>query len=417
VPRRRNEAARARRLRRSRERKLPRPTLEVAEIFRRYGAAYRQKHKLPLHVLKIMRAIEICRTAALGGHVEECDYCGEQRLHYNSCRNRHCPKCGSLARARWLTQRKEELLPVEYFHVVFTIPAELNALVWQNRELLYGRMFQVSMEVLNTIARDPKHLGAEIGYFGILHTWGQNLEYHPHLHYVIAGGGLSPDADRWVSCRPGFFLPVRVLSALFRNRFVATLEKLYASGQMQFFGAQEALGEHEAFHRFLGSLRQMDWVVYAKPPFGGPAQVLEYLGRYTHRVAISNERLVSVGEDGAVTFRWKDYRHRQRPKQMTVSAEEFIRRFLLHAIPPGLQRIRFGGFLANCHRRAKLARIRELLSCPVRELLPLPKDTAQLLEALTGQCAHLCPCCGIGQMVVRETLAPIRWQPTTPDSS
>jgi predicted RNA-binding Zn-ribbon protein involved in translation (DUF1610 family) len=395
---------------------MARATLEVAHIFRQYGEAYRRTHPLPLPALRVMRAIEICRTAALGGHVDECGRCGQQLISYNSCRNRHCPKCGSLARARWIEQRQRELLPVEYFHVVFTIPAELNALVFHNQRLLYDLLFRVSMDVLSTIGRDRRHLGAETGFFGILHTWGQNLLFHPHIHYVVPGGGLGPDHDRWIACRPGFFLPVRVLSASFRELLLDAIETLFADGQLQFFGEQEPLHAPEAFRAYLAPLRDKDWVVYAKAPFGGPQQVLDYLGRYTHRVAISNERLLSLTH-GQVTFQWKDYRHPQRPRVMTVSAEEFIRRFLLHTLPDGFQRIRFGGFLANCHRRAKLACIRPLLATPVTDLLPLPKDTAELLASLTGAPAHLCPCCGLGQLIRVEVLAPVRWRPPGVDSS
>jgi predicted RNA-binding Zn-ribbon protein involved in translation (DUF1610 family) len=395
---------------------MARATLEVAHIFRHYGEAYRQTHRLPLACLRVMRAIEICRTAALGGHVDQCGHCDQQLVSYNSCRNRHCPKCGSLARARWLDQRLRELLPVEYFHVVFTIPAELNALVFHNQRLLYDLLFRVSMDVLSTIGRDRRHLGAETGFFGILHTWGQNLLFHPHIHYVVPGGGLSPDHDRWIACRPGFFLPVRVLSDLFRRRFLDALEKLFDNGQLEFFGAQGPWREPAAFHRFLTPLRDKDWVVYAKPPFGGPQQVLEYLGRYTHRVAISNDRLSSL-QNGRVTFQWRDYRHPQRPRVLTIPAEEFIRRFLLHTLPDGFQRIRFGGFLANCHRSAKLACIRPLLVARPSDLLPLPKDTAELLAWLTGAPAHVCPFCGIGQLVRVENLAPIRWRPPALDSS
>ena len=395
---------------------MARATLEVAHIFRQHGDAYRQTHRLPLPALRVMRAIEICRTAALGGHVDQCGDCGQQLISYNSCRNRHCPKCGSLARARWLDQRLQELLPVEYFHVVFTIPAELNALVFHNQRLLYDLLFRVSMDVLSTIGRDTRHLGADTGFFGILHTWGQNLLFHPHIHYVVPGGGLSPDHDRWIACRPGFFLPVHVLSARFRNCFLDTLEKLFQRGQLQFFGEQESLREPGAFRAYLAPLRHKDWVVYAKPPFGGPQQVLQYLGRYTHRVALSNERLLSLA-NGQVTFQWKDYRHPQRPRAMTVSAEEFIRRFLLHTLPDGFQRIRFGGLLANCHRRAKLAYIRPLLAAPAIDFLPLPKDTAELLAWLTGAPVHVCPLCGIGQLVRVEVLPPIRWRPPSLDSS
>ncbi len=391
---------------------MPRPALELADIFRQHGEAYRQSHRLPRHQLRLMRAIEICRTATLGGHVEECDQCGRTRHSYNSCRNRHCPKCGSLARARWLHQRQDELLPVPYFHVVFTLPEAIAELALQNKKLLYDLLFRISSETLLTIARDPKHLGAEIGFFGILHTWGQNLLHHPHIHYVIPGGGIGPDHDRWEPCLPGFFLPVRVLSAYFRRRFLEALDKLYGQGELQLAGTLVHLRDPEVFARHLAPCRTTDWVVYAKPPFGGPRQVLEYLGRYTHRVAISNHRLVSL-QDGQVAFRWKDYRHEQRPRVMTLDAGEFIRRFLLHALPDGFQRIRFSGFLANRHRRSKLALIHELLADPVTELLPLPKDCADLLALLTGQPKDQCPFCRLGRMHRCEVLPPIRW----PDSS
>ncbi len=396
---------------------MARATLEVADIFRQHGEAYRRSHRLPRPALRVMRAIEICRTAALGGHVDQCGHCGEHLIRYNSCRNRHCPKCGSLARARWLEQRQREVLPVSYFHVVFTIPAELNPLVFHNRRLLYDLLFRVSMDVLATIGRDRRYLGAETGYFGILHSWSQNLLFHPHIHYLVPGGGLSPDHDRWIACRrPDFFLPVGVLSARFRHRLLDALVKLFVDGQLQFFGKQEPLRKPEAFRAYLKPLRDKQWVVYAKPPFGGPEQVIDYLGRYTHRVAICNQRLLSLA-DGQVTFQWKDYRHPQRPRVMTVPAEEFIRRFLLHTLPDGFQRIRFGGFLANCHRRAKLACIRALLARPATDLLPLPQDTAEWLARLTGIPAHLCPRCGVGPLLRIEVLAPVRWQRRRLDSS
>ena len=391
---------------------MPRPALELADIFRQHGEAYRQSHRLPRHQLRLMRAIQICRTATLGGHIDECDQCGRTRHSYNSCRNRHCPKCGSLARARWLHQRQGELLPVPYFHVVFTLPEAIADLALHNQKTLYDLLFRISSETLLTIARNPKHLGAEIGFFGILHTWGQNLLHHPHVHYVIPGGGIGPDHDRWEPCRPGFFLPVRVLSAYFRRRFLEALEKLYRQGELLLTGTLAHLRDAQAFHRYLDPWRNADWVVYAKPPFGGPRQVLEYLGRYTHRVAISNHRLVSL-QDGQVTFRWKDYRHEQRPRLMTLGAAEFIRRFLLHSLPDGFQRIRFSGFLANRYRRSKLALIHELLADPVTELLPLPKDCADLLALLTGQPKDQCPFCRLGRLQRIEVLPPIRW----PDSS
>lgn len=391
---------------------MSRPVLELADIFRQHGEAYRQSHPLPRHQLRLMRAIEICRTATLGGHVDECGQCGKRRISYNSCRNRHCPKCGSLARARWLHRRRAELLPTPYFHVVFTLPHLIADLALQNKEILYDLLFRTSANTLLAIARNPQHLGAEIGFFGILHTWGQNLLHHPHIHYVIPGGGMGPDHDRWVACQPGFFLPVRVLSAHFRKHFLLALERLFRRGQLQFTGTLAHLSAPEVFAQYLAPLRNTDWVVHAKPPFGGPPQVLEYLGRYTHRVAISNHRLVSL-EHGQVSFRWKDYRHEQQARVMSLPADEFIRRFLLHALPDSFQRIRFGGFFANRNRRSKLALIRQLLADPATELLPLPKDCAELLAFLTGQPKDQCPHCHTGRLMRVETLPPLRWPDTS----
>ena len=385
---------------------MPEPALELADILRQHGPAYRQAHSLPLHQHRLMRAIETCRTPVMGGSVEWCDHCHFTHIQYRSCRNRHCPKCQGLARARWLQQRTAELLPVEYFHVVFTIPEVLHPIAFHNPEVVYDLLFRMTAETLLTIARDPRHkLGAEIGFFAVLHTWGQNLHLHPHLHCVVPGGGLSPD-DQWIACRPGFFLPVAVLSALFRRLFLDALEKAHADGQLHFFGQWESLRDFLAFTRYLAPLRDTDWVVYAKPPFGGPQQVLEYLGRYTHRVAISNQRLVGL-ENGRVSFRWKDYRHPQRPKVMTVSAEEFIRRFLLHAVPPGFQRIRYYGFLANCHRVDKLDFCRRCLAVPDSDLLPSPmacREFREFYARLTGRNLKRCPQCGIGTMIQIEIL-------------
>jgi hypothetical protein len=284
--------------------------LELADIFRQAGSAYRQKHgdSLSRGQRCVMRAIERCRTAALGGHVEQCDACGHQRIAFNSCRNRHCPKCQSLVRAQWLDDRRADLIPVEYFHVVFTLPEEIAAIAYQNKAVVYDILFQATAETLRTIAADPKHLGAEIGFIALLHTWGQNLMHHPHLHCVVPGGGLGSDGERWISCRPGFFLPVRVLSRLFRRLFLARLQRAFDAGELRFFNRLEALSSPAAFARYLARVRQAEWVVYAKPPFGGPQQVLEYLGRYTHRVAIANSRLIDFADD-KVSFRWKDYRH------------------------------------------------------------------------------------------------------------
>jgi len=382
----------------------------VACVFRKHGEAYRGAHRLAPHQLRLMRAIEQCRTASLGGHVEQCGHCGKLRRRYNSCRNRHCPKCGSLARARWLQKRQSELLPVEYFHVVFTVPSQLYPLLFHNQRRLYDLLFRASMDTLLDIARDPKHLGAEAGMFGILHTWGQNLLYHPHVHYIVPGGGLGPDHDRWIACKPGFFLPVRVLSACFRNRFLNALLDLFEKGKLQFPGQADSLADPVRFSRFIHSLRSISWVVYAKPPFGGPSQALDYLGRYSHRVAISNDRLLAMDpHSGEVTFRWKDYRHPQRPRTMRLAAFEFIRRFLLHALPDGFQRIRSGGFFANRHRKAKLDLIRRLLAVSdILSLLPLPRDPAAALLQLTGRAISTCSSCGLGPMLWLETIPPSR---------
>jgi len=395
---------------------MPRSSPELAGIFGRHGEAYRQAHPLARHQLKLMRAIEVCRTSALGGHVEKCGQCQHTRISYNSCRNRHCPKCQSLARARWLQSRKAELLPVEYFHVVFTMPEQIAAIALHNKAAVYGILFRAASETLLTIARDPKHLGAGIGFFAILHSWGQNLLHHPHLHCVVPGGGLSADGKRWIACKPGFFLPVRVLSRLFRRLFLNALRQAFDKGQLQFFGALKPLNDPAAFSRHLAPLGKHEWVVYAKPPFGGPQQVLEYLGRYTHRVAISNQRLLAI-DDGQVTFQWKDYRQPHHPKRMTLSAEEFIRRFLLHALPPGFQRIRHYGLLANCHRNASLALCRQLLAAPATELLPQPRDFKDLYEALTAHSLTRCPRCGSGVMVRTQILTAYRWPARPPDSS
>jgi len=386
---------------------MERPKLEVADVFRRYGAAYRQQHAGSLFrgQRRVMSAIELCRTAALGGHLEECDCCGHPRPAYHSCRNRHCPKCQSLARAQWLEDRQAELLPVEYFHVVFTVPEEIAALAYQNKEVVYGILFRATAETLRTLAADPQHLGAEIGFFAVLHSWGQNLLHHPHLHCVVPGGGLAPDGKRWIACRPGFFLPVNVLSCLFRRLFLDYLQAAFEQGQRHFFSSLERLRDPHAFAHYLAPLRQIDWVVHAKPPFGGPEQVLNYLGRYTHRVAISNNRLLDI-EDGKITFRWKDYRHNDRPRVMTLEADEFIRRFLLHVLPDGFQRIRHYGFLAHRYRKAKLALCRQLLGVALTAVVKRQDqpDYRDLYEKLTGRSLRECPVCHAGHMVVIASL-------------
>jgi hypothetical protein len=387
---------------------MQRPQLEVAEVFRRYGSAYRQQHagSLSRGQRRVMSALERCRTAALGGHLEECDSCGHQRPAYNSCRDRHCPKCQSLARAQWLEDRQSELLPTPYFHVVFTVPEQIAAIAYQNKAEVYSILFRAVAETLRTIAADPKHLGAEIGFLAVLHSWGQNLLFHPHLHCVVPGGGLSPDGQRWIACRPGFFLPVRVLSRLFRRLFLEHLQTAFDTGKLQFFSSLERLRDPQAFAQHLAPLRQTEWVVYAKPPCGGPQQVLNYLGRYTHRVAISNHRLLDI-DDGRVSFQWKDYRGHNRQKTMTLEANEFIRRFLLHVLPDGFQRIRHYGFLAHRYRQAKLARCRQLLAVGIVPVAREDKpDYRDLYEKLTGKSLRDCPVCHCGHMVTIAALPP-----------
>jgi hypothetical protein len=374
--------------------------LEVADIFRQLGPAYRQDHadSLSRGQRRVMRDIERCRTAELGGHVEQCDACGHQRISFNSCRDRHCPKCQSLTRAQWLEDRQAELLPVEYFHVVFTVPQEIAAIAYQNKAVVYDILFRATAETLRTIAADPKHLGAEIGFITMLHTWGQNLLHHPHLHCVVPGGGISPDGEHWLACRPGFFLPVRVLSRLFRRLFLQELQQAFDDDQLHFFNSLATLQDRAAFARYLAPPAHAEWVVYAKPPFGGPQQVLEYLGRYTHRVAISNNRLLDF-TDGTVTFQWKDYRHESRNKLMHLDAQEFVRRFLLHVLPTGFQRIRHYGLLANCHRQAKLEQSRKLLAAPAPLVEPPdePLDYRDRYQRLTGVSLRDCPQCHRGQ--------------------
>ena len=387
------------------------PRLEVGDVFRRYGETYRQQHagSLSRDQLRVMTAIERCRTAALGGHVEQCDQCHFQRIAYNSCRDRHCPKCQSLARAQWIEDRQAELLDTSYFHVVFTVPEEIATIAYQNKEVVYDILFRATSETLRTIAADPKHLGAEIGFFAVLHSWGQNLMFHPHLHCVVPGGGLSPDGQRWIACRRSFFLPVRVLSRRFRRLFVESLEKAFEEGQLKFFSSLQELDDRKAFLRYLAPLRKKKWVVYAKKPFAGPQQVLDYLGRYTHRVAISNNRILNI-EDGQVTFRYKDYRHGSQQKTMTLSADEFIRRFLLHVLPAGFHRIRYYGFLGNRYRKEKLQQCRHLLgmillepgsSTEVAEL-----DYRDRYQALTGSSLWECPACHRGRMIIIGEIPP-----------
>ena len=386
---------------------MDRPRLEAADVFRRYGEAYRQQHGASMSATqwRVMSAIEVCRTAALGGHLERCDQCGYEHNAFNSCRDRHCPKCQCLARAQWIVQRQSELLDVPYFHVVFTVPEEIAAIAYQNKEVVYDILFQATAETLKTIAADPKHLGAEIGFFAVLHSWGQSLQFHPHLHFVVPGGGLSADGQRWISCRPDFFLPVRVLSHRFRRLLLKSLQHAFDCGKLEFFNSLESLRDRRAFVQFVERMKDCDWVVYAKRPFAGPQQVLDYVGRYTHRVAISNNRLLDI-ENGHVSFAWKDYRAGGQVKTMTLSADEFIRRFLLHVLPDGFQRIRYYGFLGNRYRKERLEQCRRLLGMPNRAD---PKNTAEKdyrdhYEELTGISLHQCPECKQGRMVMVEIL-------------
>ena len=384
-----------------------RPTLEVADIVRAHGDAFRQTHAKSLSVgqKRVLHAIERCRTAALGGHLERCDQCGHERNAYNSCADRHCPKCQSVARAKWLEKRRAELLDCEYFHVVFTLPAALAALALQNKRLMYDLLFRATADTLQSVAADPQYLEAQIGFFCILHSWGQSLNFHPHLHCVVPGGGISRDGSRWVACRPGFFLPVEVLSRRFRKLYLRYLEQAFAAGKLHFHGGLQPLSDPDSFVRYLAPLHDNDWVVYAKAPFGGPERVLDYLGRYTHRVAISNNRLLHM-QDGQVTFSYKDYKHEQEKKVMTLSADEFLRRFLLHVLPDGFQRIRHYGLLGNRHRAENLARCRELLAVPAP--IPQPKlDYRERCRQRNGQDPLRCPQCKTGLMVRSATLLPV----------
>jgi hypothetical protein len=377
---------------------MNRPPFEVADIVRQYGNSFIAKHRswLTWLHLRVLYAIEFCRSAKLGGHLDRCSGCGHEAISYNSCRNRHCPKCQTNARDKWLAERSKELLPVNYVHVVFTLPHELSWLALQNKKVVYDLLFRTSAATLLEVAADPKHLGAEIGFLSVLHTWGQNLQHHPHIHCVIPSGGLSPDHRRWIHPRYAFFLPVRVLGRVFRGKFTAGLKHAFRQGQLVFPGSLQALAGEKAFHAFLRLLFRQDWVVYAKRPFGGPEHVLQYLARYTHRVAISNHRLISVA-DGKVTFRWKDYAHGSKQRKMTVTAEEFLRRFMLHVMPRGFVRIRFSGFLANRRRQQLLPLCQQLLETTPHHRPQAPGN----IEAKPAR-GWLCPLCGNAMMLVEK---------------
>jgi Putative transposase/Transposase zinc-binding domain len=385
---------------------VSRSSLEVADIFRGHGAAWRRANAghISLGQLKVMSAIESCRTAALGGHVARCEECAHSQISYNSCRNRHCPKCQGAAAKDWLAAREADLLPVPYYHVVFTLPAAIADIAYQNKTVIYDLLFKASAETLITIAADPKHLGARVGITSVLHTWGSALTHHPHVHMIVPGGGVSLDGERWVACRPGFFLPVRVLSRLFRRLFLERLLAAHQDNRLKFFGDHAALTDARAFAAYLAPLRRAEWVVYAKRPFGGPQAVLTYLSRYTHRVAIANSRLIAC-DRSSVTFRWKDYRvdGRDRQKVMTLATGEFIRRFLIHVLPQGFHRIRHYGLLASGTRADNIARARRLLDVAAAQ--PQAGDTDHAEATEPKPLSHPCPCCG-GRMIVIETFQP-----------
>ena len=388
------------------------PRLELADVVRVHGDAYRHTHRLVQVQAVALRAIERCRTAALGGHRETCDRCGASRVAYHSCRNRHCPKCQTVAKERWLAARKADLLPIPYFHVVFTLPHALNALAQGHPRVIYSLLFRAAADTLLTFGRDPRHLGGTVGITAILHTWGQALTQHLHLHCLVTGGALAADRTRWIAGRSSFLFPVRAMSTVFRAKYLAGLRRAFDAGQLTFAGGTADLADRHAFTVFLGQLWAVDWIVYAKRPFAGPEQVLDYLGRYTHRVALSNDRLVDHG-DGHVRFRWKDYADHDRVKVMALDVDEFLRRFLLHVVPRGFMRIRHFGLLANRTRRGMVTQCRGLLGQPPPEDAP-PESAAVLLHRLTGVDLSRCPVCGDGRMQITATVARV---PAPPDTS
>jgi Putative transposase/Transposase zinc-binding domain len=378
-------------------------SLELQDIFEQFGSDYRKNHPLPLHQLKVMKAIESCRTSNLGGHVDVYDSCGHERISYNSCRNRHCPKCQGLAKEQWLRERDRDLLEVGYFHVVFTVPNSLNPIALQNQRLFYSLLFKAASETIAELSRDPKYLGAEIGFISVLHTWGQNLMDHPHVHSIVPGGGLSFDGTRWISSRKKFFIPIKILSRKFRGKFLAFFKEAYQDGLLQFYGKIEPLSGKLNFQKLIDNLYKTDWVVFCKKPFKSPWHVLRYLGRYTHRVAISNQRIVSL-QNGQVTFTWRDYKDGNKTKLMILEVSEFIRRFLLHVLPSRFVKIRHYGILGNRNRNRKLRLCQRLTFSKSREVQKL--SSATLLFKLTGLDLRICPSCGNGTMIRKLCLDP-----------
>ena len=373
-----------------------RAKVEVGDIFRRFGPDFRQKHRLSMAQHQAMNAIEACRTEVLGGHIDQCDQCGHQRISYNSCRNRHCPKCQGLARARWLEARKTQMLDVKHFHLVFTLPHQLHPLIRANEKLCYDLLFQAASQTVMQLARDPKHLGVKAGMLTVLHTWGQNLIYHPHLHCLVPAGGVSLDGNRWIDSRSTFFLPVKVLSRLFRGKFMAALKQAFRQGRLTLGGEMAGIDTEKKLNNFLRPIYQKEWVVYAKEPFGGLEQVIGYLGRYTHRVAIANERIIAI-EEGRVRFRYKDYQEQGKQKVMALKPEEFIRRFLLHILPKGFHKIRYYGILASRNRHTDLKVARKTIG-QVQPQAPIKLTYRQYYLKIWGRDLSDCPCCSSGKM-------------------
>lgn len=380
--------------------------IEVADIFNQYGEVYRRKHKLSSSMFKAMSAIESCRTSKLGGHIDECDDCGHIKISYNSCRNRHCPKCQNLRKERWLEERKRDLLPIPYYHVVFTIPSDLNPIAMINKKEIYALLFKASAETLDELAKDPKYLGANIGFVSVLHTWGQNLMDHPHIHCIVTGGGLSFDEDEWVPTKKNFFIPVRVMSKLFRGKFLHYVKQAFYDQKLKFHSQHK----HLEFQNLLDELYEKEWVVYCKQPFKSPTCVIDYLGRYTHRVAISNHRICHL-EDGKVTFKWRDYSDQNKNKLMTLDALEFIRRFLLHVLPHRFVKIRHYGILSNRNSETKIKRCKEILDIPLEKSIISAETWQELLFKITGIDLTICPVCKEGNMVKKQTLQPRCYSP------